>query len=103
MIKKIVIIGIALMLLAVFGFYGAAEGRTVNSQRLVPAEAGPKLKTRLPFATGSQDPEVELYYDSGPEMYAPDDDIVNAEWAVRFSPPQACSLVYITLAMNLWI
>lgn len=97
MIKKIVIICIALMLLAVFGFYGEAEGRTVNSQRLAPAEAGPMLKSQLPFATGSQDPEVELYYDSGPEMYAPDDDIINAEWAVRFTPPQACSLVYITL------
>ena len=88
MIKRIVLICIALMLLAVFGFYGDAEGRTINPQRLAPAEAGPKLKSQLPFATGSQDPEVELYYDSGPEMYAPDDDIVNAEWAVRFTPPQ---------------
>lgn len=97
MIKKIVIIGIGLMLLAVFGFYGAAEGRVIHAQEIKSASAGPQLKTRLPFASGAQDAETELSYDSGPELYSPDDDVVGAEWAVRFTPPQACSLVYLQL------
>jgi hypothetical protein len=97
MTKKIVIIGIGLVLLAVFGLYGAAEGRTINPQPIAPTAAGPHLKSQLPFASGTQGSEVELLYDSGPEFYVPDLDVVNAEWAVRFTPPQACSLVFLQL------
>ncbi|MBI5868755.1 MAG: T9SS type A sorting domain-containing protein, partial [candidate division Zixibacteria bacterium] len=41
--------------------------------------------------------EYLLAYDTGPMVYDPVDDITNAEWGVRFTPTQACSLVYITL------
>ena len=98
MIKKIIIIGTGLTLLAVFGFYGSADGLTVNPKPLdIAALAGPHMKANIPFAAGTQDAEVELVYDSGPELYSPDNDVVNAEWAVRFTPPQACSLVYLQM------
>ncbi len=41
--------------------------------------------------------EYQLAYDSDPEWYFPSMDSIGAEWAVRFTPPQACSLSYFEL------
>ena len=41
--------------------------------------------------------EYMLAYDGEPEYYFPSLDSVGAEWAVRFTPPQACSLSYFEL------
>jgi len=41
--------------------------------------------------------ELQLAYDSDPEWYFPSMDSLGAEWAVRFTPPQACSLSYFEL------
>jgi len=42
--------------------------------------------------------EFQLAYDSDPMWYFPDWDSVGTEWAVRFTPPQACSLSYFELS-----
>lgn len=74
----------------------SVEGRTPATTAIptTPVE-GPHAVQTVPLSAEASLNEIELMYDSGPEVYAPDDDVLNAEWAVWFTPPQACSLVYV--------
>ena len=89
----------AILAIATFAIYpGTVVGRVSGALHL-PASAlsHPRRVGRTPLAAGAQAGELELGYDSGPELFAPDDDVVNAEWSVRYTPPQACSLAYLQI------
>ena len=77
---------------------GVSEGRTFTNT-VLPAHrlSSPRPVGITPLAAGANFGEYLLMYDNGPAVYDPVDDVVDAEWAVRFTPTQACSLVYITL------
>ncbi len=83
--------------LCVFVFSMPAFGLSLDGGEVVapkadhPAVAAPELK--LSVTAG----ETRLSYDSDPYYYFPSLDSIDAEWAVRFTPPQACSLVYFEL------
>jgi hypothetical protein len=98
MVKRIVAVSLGLALAVLIASYGSADGHPIAGKRL-PATGAvrPLAKNSPSLAAGTQD-VTPLMYDSGPELYAPDYDVVDAEWSVRFTPPQACSLVYIELA-----
>ncbi|GAB4321280.1 MAG: hypothetical protein Kow0074_12130 [Candidatus Zixiibacteriota bacterium] len=97
--RRFAIVIAGLLLLMFSALLGTAHGFTPSVQT-IPVEpiTEPHAVHGLDghsLSAGSADSETELFYDSGPMVYAPDDDIVNAEWAVRFTPPQSCSLVYV--------
>lgn len=95
--KAAIVLGFTLWLSLTL-FAGIGEGHTFTSTAL-PAHRlnSPRPVGNDPLAAGVSVGEHLLMYDNGPAVYDPVDDIVNAEWGVRFTPPQACSLVYITL------
>lgn len=77
---------------------GTTQGRTVDGVQLKTSSSrGPHPVVHAPRMAGIAAGEYELIYDNGAEVYSPDDDVVDAEWAVRFTSPQPCSLVYIRL------
>ena len=94
--RRFVIAISSVFLLLFVVLWTSAEGRTLNTTP-IPATpiVGPHAVQTTPLRAEAALNEVELMYDSGPEVYAPDDDVLNAEWAVWFTPPQACSLVYV--------
>ena len=95
--KAAVVLGYAL-LLGLTLFVGIGEGRTFSGTILPTRPLSfPRPVGYTPLPAGANVGEYLLMYDIGPAVYDPVDDIVNAEWAVRFTPPQACSLVYINL------
>lgn len=66
------------------------------------AEKVPGLSVSRPLAApalslAATAGETRLAYDVDPEYYFPTMDSLGAEWAVRFTPPQACSLSYFEL------
>jgi len=69
----------------------------LNSAAKVPAPSvyRPPVSPTLSLAEAFG--ETQLAYDSEPEYYFPIMDSLGAEWAVRFTPPQACSLAYFEL------
>lgn len=77
---------------------GVADGRAFTPERLpIRHTDSPQSVGPVQLSASANEGEYLLIYDTGPTVYDPVDDIVNAEWGVRFTPTQACSLVYITL------
>lgn len=60
-----------------------------------PTALRPVPSPTVELAAEANANEHQISYDSGPAVYAPDDDVPNAEWAVRFTPPQTCSLAFV--------
>jgi hypothetical protein len=75
-----------------------AQGHTFTTSAL-PARHlnAPQPVGYTPLSASVTGGEYLLMYDNGPAVYDPTEDVMNAEWGVRFTPTQACSLAYVTL------
>jgi hypothetical protein len=99
MMRKIALIAVTSLVALFLLAPNAAEGVSPGLKRIVrQSPEKPLPKSSVDLAAGAQANELELFYDEGPSVYSPADDVPNAEWAVRFTPPQTCSLAYIELA-----
>ncbi len=89
---RTVIMCLCLLALSVPVFaMNVGSGEVITAKSDNPSVTAPDLK--LSVTTG----ETRISYDSDPYYYFPSLDSIGAEWAVRFTPPQACSLVYFEL------
>lgn len=87
-----------LVLICLLSFAQAAWALDLPQGDRVPGNSvhQPPQQPKIKLTTGTS--EFMLAYDTEPVWYFAGLDSVNAEWAVRFTPPQACSLSYFELA-----
>jgi len=98
MMKKLAVVAAVCLLLLLVIALDTAEGMSPEAIEITRPQADrPMAKSTVSLTADAVANELELSYDKGPSLYSPDDDIPNAEWATRFTPPQTCSLAFIQL------
>lgn len=89
--RNIAILVILMSLASAVGAIDLPQGQMVPRPSVYHPPAVPEVALSASVA------EYMLAYDSDPEYYFPGLDSVGAEWSVRFTPTQACSLNYFEL------